>query len=410
MSSGLLFYIIIGIIIFEFCLSQFLNFINSKTWENEIPAELADLYDAEKYAKAQQYDKAKQNLSNISSILSLILTLAFIIFGGFEYVDNIARSYSTHPIAIALIFFGIIYIAVDIISSPFAIYGTFVIEEKFGFNKTTVATYIKDKLKGYVMTALIGGGMLSLIILIYNQMPNNFWWIAWIAISVFTLFFASFYTTLIVPIFNKLTPLEDGSLRAKIDEYAQKVKFPLKNIFVIDGSKRSSKANAFFSGMLGKKSIVLYDTLINENTDEELVAVLAHEVGHFKKKHVAKSMVISILQTGVMLFILGFALKSSALSEALKVNQHSFHIGIIAFGMLFSPISTILSIFMNVFSRKNEYEADAFAKNTSDAKSLVSALKKLSINHLSNLQPHPWYVFFYYSHPPLLQRLKALKR
>jgi len=408
MSANLLLYLIIGILTFEFVLNTFLSYINSKTWTNKVPDELNDLYDSEKYAKAQEYDKENKKLSYIVSTLSFILSIAFILFGGFEMVDQFARSFTSNPILVALIFFGILYIAMDILSLPFSLYKTFTIEQKFGFNKMTKQTFIVDKIKGYLLTAIIGGGLIALIILIYNQMTENFWWIAWMLVTAFTLFMASFYTSVFLPIFNKLKPLEDGSLRKKINEYANKVKFPLSNIFVIDGSKRSSKANAFFSGMLGKKSIVLYDTLIEENTDEELVAVLAHEVGHFKKKHVAKSIALSIVQTGVMLFILGLALKSEMLSEALKVSTHSFHIGLIAFGILFSPISTVLGIFMNVFSRKNEFEADAFAKETSSKESLISALKKLSVNHLSNLQPHPLYVFFNYSHPPLMERIKAL--
>lgn len=408
MSANLLLYLIIGILTFEFILNTFLSYINSKTWTSKVPEELKGLYDTDKYAKAQEYDKANKSLSYIVSTLSFLLSIAFILFGGFEWVDQFARNFSANPIVVALIFFGILYIAIDLFGLPFSIYKTFKIEEKFGFNKMSMQTFIFDKIKGYLLTALIGGGLIALIILIYNQMTDNFWWIAWLIITAFTLFMASFYTTVFLPIFNKLKPLEEGNLRQKINDYAEKVKFPLSNIFVIDGSKRSSKANAFFSGMLGKKSIVLYDTLIKENTDEELVAVLAHEVGHFKKKHVAKSIALSIVQTGVMLFILGLALKSTVLSEALKVNVHSFHIGLIAFGILFSPISTILGIFMNVFSRKNEFEADSFAKETSSKESLISALKKLSVNHLSNLQPHPLYVFFNYSHPPLMERIKAL--
>jgi len=408
MSANLILYLIIGILTFDFVLNTFLSYINSKTWTNKVPEELKELYDSDKYAKAQEYDKSNKNLSYLVSALSFVLSLAFILLGGFEMVDQFSRSYSSNPIVVALIFFGILYIALDVFSLPFSLYKTFKIEEKFGFNKMSLQTFIVDKIKGYLLIALIGGGLIALIILIYDQMTESFWWIAWLVVTAFTLFMASFYTTIFLPIFNKLKPLEEGSLRNKINEYSKKVKFPLSNIFVIDGSKRSAKANAFFSGMLGKKSIVLYDTLIEENTEDELVAVLAHEVGHYKKKHVAKSIGLSVIQTGVMLFILGLALKSEVLSEALKVSTHSFHIGLIAFGILFSPISTILGIFMNIFSRKNEFEADAFAKETSNKDSLISALKKLSVNHLSNLQPHPLYVFFNYSHPPLMDRIKAL--
>jgi len=272
----------------------------------------------------------------------------------------------------------------------------------------TLSTFFIDKLKGYVLTALVGGLILSILIFIYTKTGNYFWILAWIFITLFTLFFSTFYTSLIVPIFNKLSPLEEGDLRAAINIYAKKVKFPLKNIFIVDGSKRSSKANAYFSGLGKSKSIVLYDTLVEKNTVEELVAVLAHEVGHYKKKHIQKGLALSIIQTGVMLFILGYALRSPELSQALGLSEPTFHIGLIAFGILFSPISTILGLFMNQFSRKNEYEADAYAKATHNKENLISALKRLSVDHLSNLKPHPAYVFFYYSHPTLLQRIKAL--
>jgi len=347
-------------------------------------------------------------LGIIGSTISLILILAFLFFGGFAWLNEVLSNFTTHYIGLPLLFFGVLFIMSDLLSLPVTLYQTFVIEEKFGFNKTTVKTFIIDKLKGYILTALLGGILLSAIIFIYYKTQTYFWLLAWALITFFTLFFATFFTSLIVPLFNKLSPLEAGELKDAINEYAAKVAFPLKNIFVVDGSKRSSKANAYFSGLGKQKSIVLYDTLINQNTTDELVAILAHEVGHYKKKHIQQSLVISIVQTGVMLFILGLVLKSPLLSQALGVEQPTFHIGLIAFGILFSPISTILGLFMNVFSRKNEYEADAFAKATSNGAALINALKKLSVNHLSNLNPHPAYVFFYHSHPTLLQRLRAL--
>jgi len=328
--------------------------------------------------------------------------------GGFAWLNDILSNITSHYIALPLLFFGVLFIASDILSLPVALYQTFVIEEKFGFNKTTLSTFIIDKLKGYLLMALLGGILLSAIIFIYYKTQTYFWLLAWALMTLFTLFFATFFTSLIVPLFNKLSPLETGDLKKAINAYADKVAFPLKNIFVVDGSKRSSKANAYFSGLGKQKSIVLYDTLIEKNTTEELVAILAHEVGHYKKKHIQQGLIISIVQTGVMLFILGLALKSPLLSQALGVEEPTFHIGLIAFGILFSPISTVLGLFMNVFSRKNEYEADAFAKATASGSALVQALKKLSINHLSNLNPHPAYVFFYHSHPTLLQRLRAL--
>lgn len=385
-----------------------MSYLNSSTWSNKLPLELSDLYDAKEYEKAQQYENANKRLGIISSTISLIIILAFLLLGGFAWLNEILSNITTHYIGLPLLFFGVLYIISDLLSLPVSLYQTFVIEEKFGFNKTTISTFITDKLKSYIFTALLGSILLSAIIFIYYKTQTYFWLLAWGLITCFTLFFATFFTSLIVPLFNKLSPLEEGELKDAINEYAAKVTFPLKKIFVVDGSKRSSKANAYFSGLGKQKSIVLYDTLINQNTTEELVAILAHEVGHYKKKHILQSLAISIVQTGVMFFILGLALKSPILSQALGVEKPTFHIGLIAFGILFSPISTILGLFMNVFSRKNEYEADAFAKATTNGKALINALKKLSVNHLSNLNPHPAYVFFYYSHPTLLQRLRAL--
>lgn len=408
MSASILFYSILVILIVEFILSRYLDYLNAKTWTNEIPAELVGLYDEEKYQKAQNYNKENKRLSFVVSTISIILLLLFLWFEGFAWLHHFLSQYTTHYMALPLLFFGVLYVVSDLMSLPVSLYSTFGIEEKYGFNKMTMRTFFIDKIKGYLLTALVGGLVFSILIFIYTKTGNYFWFLAWIFVTLFTLFFSTFYTSLIVPIFNKLSPLEEGELKAAIQAYAQKVKFPLKNVFIVDGSKRSSKANAYFSGLGKSKSIVLYDTLVEKNSVNELVAVLAHEVGHYKKKHIQKSLVLSIIQTGVMLFILGYALRSPEFSQALGVNEPTFHIGLIAFGILFSPISTILGLFMNQYSRKNEYEADAYAKATFNKNDLITALKRLHVDHLSNLKPHPAYVFFYYSHPTLLQRLNAL--
>jgi STE24 endopeptidase len=276
-------------------------------------------------------------------------------------------------------------------------------------NNTTVKTFILDKLKGWLLAIVLGSIFIALFILIYNKTGINFWWIAWLVFSAISIFFSMFYSNLIVPLFNKQTPLEKGELRTAIEVFSNKVGFKLNNIFVIDGSKRSNKANAYFTGLGSKKRIVLYDTLIKDHTTEELVAVLAHEVGHYKKKHTLKGIIISLLETGMMLYILSWFISNPVLSEALGTQQ-SFHIAIIVFGILYSPLSMILGLAMNVLSRKHEYEADKFAGENYNAESLKSALKKLSVNNLSNLKPHPAYVFFHYSHPTLLQRLAALNQ
>ena len=410
MTPLILFYIIIGILIFDYLLERILDYLNSTYWSNTLPKELKGIYEEDKYRKSQDYEKVKQRFSLLTDSITFIAMMLMLIFGGFAYIDEFVRHYTTNPILMALFFFGILGLAADILSTPFSIYSTFVIEEKFGFNNTTPKTFILDKIKGLLLGAIIGGGLLALIVLIYISTGKWFWIIAWGAISVFMIFMTMFYSTLIVPIFNKQTPLKDGELRDAIEDFARKVGFKLDNIFVIDGSKRSKKANAYFSGLGAKKRIVLYDTLINDHSVDELVAVLAHEIGHYKKKHTLTGIIISLAQTGLMLFILSLFIGNPVLSKALGANEGSFHMGILAFGLLYSPLSLILGLVMNIVSRKNEYTADRFAGENYNAQALIAALKRLSVNNLSNLKPHPVYVFFYYSHPPLLKRLNALKK
>jgi STE24 endopeptidase len=405
-----IFYIIIAIILFDYVLERVLDYLNITRWNPEVPEELKKLYDVDKYRKAQEYDKVTTRFSFVTSTLSVIAMLLVLFLGGFAWLDDFVRQYTENPILMALMFFGIIGLVADIFSTPFSIYSTFVIEEKFGFNKTTSKTFILDKIKGWAMAAIIGGGLLSLIVWIYDSTGEWFWIIAWGVIGIFTLFMTMFYSEIIVPLFNKQTPLEEGDLRNAIEKFASKAGFQLKNIYVMDGSKRSTKANAYFSGLGAKKRIVLFDTLIKDHSTEELVGILAHEVGHYKKKHTVLGTVLSLLQTGLMLFILGIFIGNPVLSQALGATEGSFHMGVLAFGLLYSPLSTILGIIMNIVSRKNEFAADRYAGEKYNPEALKTALKKLSVNHLSNLRPHPAYVFFYYSHPPLLQRLKALDK
>ncbi|MCD4745205.1 MAG: M48 family metallopeptidase [Bacteroidales bacterium] len=403
-----IFIIIIAILVFDYLLDRLLDYLNSTYWSNKLPKELEGIYDAEKYKKSQDYEKANHKFSLLTDTLSFAAMILMLFFGGFAYVDELVRQYTINPILLTLLFFGILGIAADILSTPFSVYHTFVIEEKFGFNKTTPKTFIMDKIKGWFLGGIIGGGLLALIVWIYDSTGEWFWLIAWGAIAVFMIFFTMFYSNIIVPLFNKQTPLEQGDLRTAIEEFSKKAGFNLANIYVIDGSKRSKKANAYFSGLGSKKRIVLYDTLIKDHTVEELVAILAHEIGHYKKKHTLTGIIISLAQTGLMLYILSWFIDNPVLSEALGAKQGSFHMGILAFGLLYSPLSLILGIIMNIISRKNEYQADRYAGENYNAKALQIALKKLSVNNLSNLKPHPAYVFFHYSHPPLLQRLNAL--
>lgn len=408
--SQFLFYVIIILLIADFIFERILEYLNSTRWSDELPKEVSDIYDEVKYRQQQSYEKANFRFSTISSIFSFVVMLLMFLFAGFAWVNGLALSVSTNPILTALMFFGILLLASDLINTPFSIYDTFVIEEKFGFNKTTPKTFVLDKLKGYLLGTFIGGGLLSLIIYIYQLTTSDFWIFAWLVISGFSVLMVLFYSSLIVPLFNKQTPLPEGELKTAIEDFSSKVGFKLDNIFVIDGSKRSTKANAYFTGFGSKKRIVLYDTLINDMTTNELVAVLAHEIGHYKKHHVLWSLLLGILQTGLVLFIFSLFVGSPDLSAALGVDTPSFHIGLIAFGILYSPISMFSGLAMNIFSRKNEYQADHFAAINFSADDLSSALKKLSIKNLSNLRPHPAYVFFHYSHPTLLQRLTALKK
>lgn len=409
MTSTTLFYIIIAIIVINFIVDKILDALNAKHFNDPIPQELNDVYDETEYKTSQAYKKTNYRFGIWSSTFSLVLTLIFLLLDGFEYVDDLARSYSDHPILIALLFFGIIMLASSILTLPFSYYKTFVIEEKFGFNKTTKKTFALDKIKGLLIMALLGGGILSLIIWIYQLTQDQFWLYAWSVVTVFTVFMNMFYSKLIVPLFNKQSPLEDGTLRFKISDYAQSVGFNLDKIFVIDGSKRSTKANAYFSGFGNEKRVTLYDTLINDLDEEEIVAVLAHEVGHYKKKHIIFNLVASVLLTGITLYILSIFISNPLLSNALGVETPSFHVSLIAFGLLYSPISAITGLFMNHLSRKFEYQADNYAKTTYQPQPLISSLKKLNKNSLSNLTPHPAYVFIHYSHPTLLQRVHNLK-
>ena len=390
-------------------LSKVLSRLNLKTWDNPLPAEVKDLYDPKKYTEARNYAYANFRVGALSSALSLIITVSVLQNKSFAGLDYLVHSYSPSPIIQALIFFGVIGAFTSIIFLPFDIYQTFVVEEKYGFNKVTPKLFVIDKLKELLLGVVIGGAIIALLTFLFGLLGNLFWLAAWAVVAGISIFVAMFYTSLLLPIFNKLTPLEGGELRASIEKYAAKVNFPLTNIFILDGSKRSTKVNAFFSGLGGKKNIILYDNLVNDINTDEITAVLAHEVGHYKKKHVLKSIVISIAQMGVMFFLFGWLAGNPVMAEVLGAKQNSFHLSLITFSLLYAPVSIITGLLMNLFSRKNEYEADAYAKETYSAAPLISALKKLSVNHLSNLQPHPAFVFFNYSHPTLLQRMRAMK-
>jgi STE24 endopeptidase len=409
MSAETLMIIFLLIISIEFIFEKVLAYLNYRSLKDDLPEKLKGIYEADKYRKSIAYNRENARFGFLTSIISFILIVILIATGFFGILDGWVRTFMDNEILISLVFFGILFIASDILNTPFSLYDTFVIEEKYGFNKTTPKTYIFDKLKGYLLAIIIGGILITALLMLIQFMGQPFWIYFWIIIAAFSVFMNIFYTTLIVPLFNKLQPLDNNELKTAILNYSKGVNFPLDNVFMIDGSKRSTKANAYFSGLGKKKKIVLFDTLIENHSTDELVAVLAHEVGHYKKKHVIMGLISSILQTGVMLFIMSFMIFNPLLSEAFGGTQLSIHLNLLAFFILFSPISTVTGIIMNVISRKNEFAADKYAALTYKSEPLQEALKKLSVNNLGNLTPHPWHVFVNYSHPPLLSRLDALE-
>ena len=397
--------LLIGVVVFGFLLRKILSYLNFRQVVPKVPETLAEYLTDQKLQEAKNYQRENYRFGLVSGIFSFIFTFIFISQGWFGAIDSWVKTFEIAPLLESVVFFALIFIGSDVLSLPFDYYSTFVIEEKHGFNKSTVKTFFLDKLKGYLLSIIIGGGLFMFFLWLVHQMGKDFWWQFWIVAAVFMVLVNLFYTALILPLFNKLTPLEDGELKDQIIDYARSVHFPLENIFVMDGSKRSSKANAFFSGFGKRKKVVLYDTLLDQHPPDELVAVLAHEVGHYKKRHILWSMILSVFQIGLLLFLLAQFIFNEPMSMALGGKVWSVELT-----MLLSPISMILGIGMNWISRKNEFEADHFAKTTFAGRPLAEALKTLSVKTLSNINPHPWYVFMNYSHPPLLDRLSRLEK
>lgn len=407
--NNIILLLIIIIPVAGFLIERYLDHLNSGMWTMNLPEKLKGICEEDEYKKSQLYYKENDRLSLWSSSFNLAVIIIMIIAGGFAFVDNIARSVSSNMIIVSLVFFGVIGLLSDLINIPFGYYDTFVIEKKYGFNTMNIRTFITDHLKSWLLAVIVGAPVLGLITWFYYKTGKNFWLYAWGLITVFSLLMNFFYSELIVPLFNKQTPLAEGTLRTKIEAFSQKAAFKLRDIYIIDGSKRSTKANAYFSGFGPKKRIVLYDTLLEEFDEEQIVAVLAHEIGHYRKKHVLVSLISSIFMTGIMLFLLSLTVNRPVFSEALGAKIPSFHLGLIVFGILYSPLSLLTGLLTNYISRRNEFAADRFAKDNFMAEKLAQSLKKLSVKNLSNMMPHPAYVFFHYSHPPLLQRLEALE-
>lgn len=402
--------IILTALLLDFLIGIVTNVLNLKSLSKVVPDEFVEIYDAETYAKSQQYTRVRTQYGFITGTFDLVILLGFWFYGGFNMLDEWIRGFTFNDLISGIIFIVLLMMARSILSLPFSIYSTFVIEERFGFNKTTIKTYILDLLKGLLLGALIGIPLLTGILAFFIYAGDWAWLFAWLAVTAFTLLMQYIAPTWIMPLFNKFTPLEEGELKSEIEKYTKKVEFSLTGLFVIDGSKRSSKSNAFFTGFGKNKRVALYDTLIKNHTVKELVAVLAHEIGHYKKKHIIKGMVISITHSAVLFFLLSIFLQEKALFDAFYMDRMTVYAGLVFFGMLYAPIEMILSLFMQLSSRKHEFEADAFAvETTGNQDDMISTLKKLSKDNLSNLTPHPWYVFLNYSHPPVMQRIKAIK-
>jgi STE24 endopeptidase len=402
--------IIIVALILEFALNLTGNLLNLNALKLELPPVLQRIYKPEDYRKSQEYIRATTRFGLVGSSFTLFILLAFWFSGGFNYFDQVVRVWNFVPLVSGLLYVGILFIAYSLLMLPFSIYGTFVIEEHFGFNRTTPRTFFLDRVKGLGLAVVWGGPLLVGILALFQYAGLYAWLYCWAAVVIFYLAMQYVAPTWIMPLFNKFTPMESEELREAILTYARSVNFPIKNVFVMDGSRRSGKSNAFFTGFGRNKRIALFDTLIEKHNVPETVAVLAHEVGHYKKKHIIQGTIINILFAGVILYLLSLFIKSPGLYQAFYMSQESIYAGLLFFGLLYTPIELGLSIVMQIVSRKNEYEADRFAAETIDEPgNLTDALKKLSATNLSNLTPHPFYVFLNYSHPPLLQRIRAIQ-
>ena len=410
MSAEGLYWLVIGVVLAEYAWSTFLTLLNIKASRQPVPALLADLYDEERYRRQQAYAMTNRKFSLLSGAVSTLVTLGIFAFGGFAVFDGAARAVSAAPVVQALVFWGIFYLISWFISLPFDIYRTFVIEQRFGFNRTTPKLFAADAVKSLLTSLVIMGAVLALCAWIYTLTPRWFWLLAWGAVSLFSLFMQYFYSQLIVPLFNKQTPLPEGELRTAIEAFAARVDFRLDNIFVIDSSKRSSKSNAYFTGFGRRKRVVLYDTLMEQLTTEEIVGVLAHEIGHYKHHHILLSLCEGFATNLLMFWLFSLFIGSDALAAAAGCGAASFHVNLAVFSLIYTPVSLVLDIVTNVISRGHERQADAFAAAHGMGTAEASALKKMSAKSLANLTPHPLVVFTEYSHPTLAERVESLTK
>ena len=409
MSSEGLYWLVIGIVLAEYLYSTWLTLLNIKASRWPIPDLLKDLYDEERYRKQQDYAMTNRKFTLISGLVSTLITLGIFAFGGFAAFDRAARSVSASPVVQALVFWGIFYLISWAVSLPFDAWRTFVIEQRFGFNRSTPKIFVTDAIKSLLLNMLIMGAVLALCAWIYTLSPRWFWLIAWGAVSLFSLFMQYFYSQLIVPLFNKQTPLPEGELRSAIEAFAAQVDFRLENIYVIDSSKRSSKSNAYFTGFGRRKRVVLYDTLMEQLTTEEIVGVLAHEIGHYKHHHIILSTLEGFATNLLMFWLFSLLIGNSELAAAAGCAEPSFHVNLAVFSLIYTPLSLLLDVLTNIISRRHERQADAFAAAHGVGAAEASALKKMSAKSLANLTPHPVVVFVEYSHPTLYERVLSLQ-
>jgi STE24 endopeptidase len=403
--------IILATIVVDLILNVWADYLNLKMLQPELPQPFKDVYEPDQYRKSQEYLRVNTRFGWITGTFNVVLILVFWFAKGFPLLDQWVRSWDLGPIFTGLIFIGVLAIFKAVLVIPFSIYATFVIEERFGFNKTTWTTFVLDLLKGTLLAILLGTPLLAGVLAFFEYAGVYAWIYCWIAVTLYMLGVQFIAPTWIMPLFNKFTPLESGELKSAILSYANSIKFPLENVYVMDGSRRSSKSNAFFTGFGKHKRIALFDTLIKQHTTNELLAVLAHEMGHYKKKHIMLSIILGILQTGLMLFLLSFFISYQGLFDAFYMDYTSVYAGLIFFAMLYSPLDFFIGMLMQMFSRRNETQADRFAvETTGDSQAMADALKKLSAHNLTNLTPHPFYVFLNYSHPPVLERINDLNR
>ncbi len=402
--------IILAALLLEFILSLVADLLNLKRLGTQLPQEFADLYDPERYRLSQKYERVKTRFGLLESSVNLILLLLFWFLGGFNRLQQAVADLQFDMIVSGLLFLGAAAAASALVSLPFDLYFTFVIEERFGFNRTTLKTFLLDRLKGALLGLSIGAPLTALVLYLFQALGSAAWLYAWAAVTVFSIALTYLAPSLILPLFNTFRPLPEGPLREALIDAAKRARFPLHGIYLMDGSRRSSKGNAFFTGLGRRKRIALFDTLLERQSAEEIAAIVAHEIGHYKKKHVAINLALSIAHSGVIFFLLSLFLYQEPLYRAFFMESTPLYAGFLFFGLLYSPVELLLSPLLHALSRRYEYRADAFAASLfGNSEPLISALKKLSTDHLANLTPHPFYVFLHFSHPPLLQRIEALR-